>query len=62
VDINKAAPLSSLGLEVSSVLPPTQDEAQDALKTLLLFSREESVGILDETGHACLLNLLKRLQ
>lgn len=51
-NIHSAAPL----------LPPTQNEARDALKTLLLFSRQESVSILDEADHACLLNLLGRLQ
>lgn len=62
MDINKVAPLSGLGPEVSRALPPTQDEARDALKIVLLFSRKESVGVLEETDQAYLSNLLGRLQ
>lgn len=62
-NIHSAAPLPGLGPGVSTaMLPPTHNEAGDALNTLLLFSRQESVSILDEADHTCLLNLLGRLQ
>lgn len=63
VDIHKAGPMSGPKSRVSTaMLPPTRDEARDALKTLLLFSRQDSVSILDNTDYACILKLLGRLQ
>jgi hypothetical protein len=64
VDIHKeAGPLSGPKSRVSAaMLPPTRDEAREALKTLLLFSRQELVSILDKKDYAYILKLLGRLQ